>query len=226
VIIAAAVCPWPPLLVRELTGEQAVLPELRDACLAAAGRLLAAEPDVVAVVGPSATTKAWHPGGRLDRSIFAPALPGGGTSSLPPSLGIGAMLLDCAGYRGPRFLHAVADDEPPVSCGRLGEQLAASGQRTALLVMGDGSARRSVRAPGYLDERAHAFDAGVERAMRAGDLDALRDIDADLARELMATGRPGWQVLAGAMNGITPASDVLYAGDPFGVAYLVATFTQ
>jgi hypothetical protein len=167
----------------------------------------------------------WDPGGRLDPSIFAPARPGGGTSLLPPSLGIGAMLLDHAGYRGPRLLQAVADDEPAASCVRLGEQLGASSQRTALLVMADGSARRSARAPGYLDERALAFDAEVERAMRAGDLDALRVIDADLARQLMATGRAGWQVLAGAMNGIRVASDVLYAGDPFGVAYLVATFT-
>jgi hypothetical protein len=40
----------------------------------------------------------------------------------------------------------------------------------------------------------------------------------------MATGRPAWQVLAGALEGCTGLSvEVLYAGDPFGVAYLVAT---
>jgi len=43
----------------------------------------------------------------------------------------------------------------------------------ALLVMGDGSARRSLRAPGYLDTRAAAFDAEVERTIRTGELDAL-----------------------------------------------------
>jgi hypothetical protein len=88
--------------------------------------------------------------------------------------------------------------------------------------MGDGSARRSVRAPGYLDPRAAGFDAEVERAVRSGDFDALLGLDQVLARDLMATGRPAWQVLAGALHGRAPAAEVLYCDDPFGVAYLVA----
>ena len=48
-------------------------------------------------------------------------------------------------------------------------------------------------------------------------------LDQALARDLMATGRPAWQTLAGAMRDLAPAVEVLYAGDPFGVAYLVAT---
>ena len=60
----------------------------------------------------------------------------------------------------------------------------------ALLAMGDGSARRSTSAPGYLDERAVPFDAAVEQAVRDGDLAALAGVDPALARELMATGRP------------------------------------
>jgi hypothetical protein len=38
----------------------------------------------------------------------------------------------------------------------------------------------------------------------------------------MATGRPAWQVLAGAMRPAAPATDILYSDDPFGVAYVVA----
>jgi hypothetical protein len=91
--------------------------------------------------------------------------------------------------------------------------------------MGDGSARRGPKAPGHFDPRAAAFDAGVERAIRAGDLKALLAIDPALARSLMATGRPAWQVLAGALAAQATAADVHYADDPFGVAYLVATIT-
>jgi hypothetical protein len=54
---------------------------------------------------------------------------------------------------------------------------------------------------------------------------ALLALDADLARELMATGRAAWQVLAGALAGRQPACRILYSGDPFGVAYLVASLT-
>ena len=109
-------------------------------------------------------------------------------------------------------------------CRKLGADLAGRDTGTALLVIGDGSARRGPRAPGHFDERAAAFDAEAERAVRAGDIRALLDLDPGLARDLMATGRPAWQVLAGALEGCTSLSvEVPYAGDPFGVAYLVAT---
>ncbi len=220
-ICAAALCPSPPLLHPALTGRSAVLPELRAACLDAAGRLLLDDPEVVVVVGPAAATGDWDAGGRLDLSSFAPgadrpALP------VPLSLGLGEMLLDQAGYQGARRLVAVGQDEPASACAALGAGLGFPGGRIALLVMGDGSARRSLRAPGYLDPRAAGFDAEAERAVRAGDLDALLRIEVDLARDLMATGRPAWQVLAGAMRGLGPAAEVLYCDDPFGVGYLVA----
>ena len=112
---------------------------------------------------------------------------------------MGAYLLDQAGYRGPRVIWTVSPDEPPAGCAKLGAELAAAGPRTALLVLGDGSARRGPKAPGAFDPRAAAFDAEVERAVRAADLDALLAVDPALARDLMATGRPAWQVLAGAL---------------------------
>jgi hypothetical protein len=225
-IVAAALCPAPPLLARELTGGDVVLPELREACGEATRRLLRAEPAVIAVVGAAAETGLWDPESRLELSAFAPAaqVPPG-TPGLPSSLGLGALLLDQAGYAGRRILQAAGQDEPPAACVELGEQLAQPAERVALLVMADGSARRSRRAPGHLDERSAGFDAEVERAIRAGDLGALTAVDPVLARELMATGRPAWQVLAGAMRALRPAADILYAGDPFGVAYLVASLS-
>jgi hypothetical protein len=225
VITGAAVCPCPPLLIRELSGREPVLPELRDACAEAAGRLARMRPSVIIIAGSAAVTAEWDPGDRLDLSAFAPALRAAGKPGLPPSLGIGALLLDQAEYSGARILQATGEDEPAASCLRLGAELASSDARAAMLVMGDGSARRSAAAPGAFDERAAAFDAGIERAVREGDLDALAATDPALARELMATGRPAWQVLAGAMPS-RPVTEVLYADAPFGVAYLVALFGQ
>jgi len=228
VIAAAALCPWPPLLVRELTGADPVLPELRAACAAAVAAMLAAGPDLVAVVGPGPRTARWPADGRLDVAAFCggPGLAGDPARPvLPAATGIGAYLLDQAGYRGPRLIWSVSEDEPASRCAGLGAELASmgGGQRTGLLVVGDGSARRGPRAPGYVDERAAAFDAAAEQAVRAGDLAALLDLDPALARELMATGRPAWQVLAGACPGPLRTVDMRYAGDPFGVFYLVAS---
>ncbi len=235
-IIAAALCPAPPLLIRELTGADPAAPELRSACLDAVTELTAAAPDVIAVVGAAEETTQWDGGSTLDPAVFAPrtaaigqaeeALAADGSRpspDLPPSLGVGAWQLSRAGYLGERVLLAVAGDEPPGRCAEIGAQLAASRDRVCLLVMADGSARRTLRAPGYLDERSAGFDAFVEDAIRAGRLGDLLSVDAGLARDLMATGRPAWQVLAGAAAGHVVASEIRYCDDPFGVAYLVAS---
>ena len=222
-ITAAGLCPWPPILAPELTGRQAVLPELRTACLEVVHRLLRTGPDVVAVVGPAAKTEAWGADERLDLRLFAPVR-AAGITSMPLSLGLGAYLLDAAEYRGERLLQAVGTDEPAQACAAIGQELAQRSDRVALLLMGEGSARRNPRAPGHLDPRAEPFDAAVERALRTADFQALREVDASLADELMATGRVSWQVLSGAMPATTTSVDVLYRDDPFGVAYLVAFF--
>ena len=221
-ITAAALCPAPPLLARELTGADPVVPDLREACRQAAAALLASRPDVVAVVGAAEKTADWDPGGRLDLAAYAPMLGAGAGPPVPLPLGLGAGLLDLAGYQGRRVLQSVSPDDPAQRCAELGADLTGRAGRVALLVMADGSARRGRRAPGHLDERSAPFDAEVERAVRDGDLEALLAIDPVLARELMAT-RPAWQVLAGALAGTRPRVEIRYAGDPFGVAYLVAS---
>jgi hypothetical protein len=223
VLTAAALCPAPPLLARELTGADPVVPELRAAAAAAAAGLAAARPDVIAVVGPAAVSRAWDPAAPLDLSGYSPRLPGGGPEALPLPLGLGVRLLDEAGYAGPRVLRSVAADEPPAACAALGAELAGSAFRVALLVMADGSARRGLKAPGHLDERSAAFDERVERAVATGNVSDLLGIDPELADELMAAGRPAWQVLAGAVGAARVTASLGYTGDPFGVAYLVAS---
>lgn len=223
-IIAAAVCPWPPLLAAGITGPSPVITRLRHACAQAVGRLVRAGPELIAVIGPAPVTRVWDPGSRLDLSVFAPALDRAGDPALPPSLGLGALLLDQARYPGSvrLILQAVADDETPAACADLGAAISTSAGRVGLLVMADGSARRNPRAPGHFDPRAAAFDAATERAIRQADAGALLAISPALARELMATGRPVWQALAGALPPVPMTTDVLYSDDPFGVAYLVA----
>jgi hypothetical protein len=234
-LIAATLCPAPPLLARELTGARPVLPELRQACREAVDALAATRPDLVVVVGVAGESRTFDPADRLDLSAYAPALraatrdageaaPDAGPG-LPLTIGLGSRLLDDAGYRGRREMQSVGEGTPPDACAALGSRLAVAARRVALLVMADGSARRSRRAPGYLDPRAAPFDAEVGRAIRAGDMAALLALDGRLAAELLATGRPAWQVLAGAMDGRRPSCVLRYDDDPFGVAYLVASLS-
>ncbi len=60
---------------------------------------------------------------------------------------------------------------------------------TPTLVVGNGSARRTEKAPGHLDPRAAAFDADLGRALTRPDPAALAALDETLARELWADVR-------------------------------------
>ncbi|MDV9189944.1 penicillin acylase family protein, partial [Streptomyces sp. SR27] len=87
---------------------------------------------------------------------------------LPVSLAVGAWLLERAGWADAPIEGLAVDGEAtPDVCAGLGRGLADSAGRVALLVTGDGSACRTVKAPGYLDERAAAFDAEAARALFA-----------------------------------------------------------
>ncbi|MEV3871694.1 class III extradiol dioxygenase subunit B-like domain-containing protein [Streptomyces sp. NPDC049906] len=235
-LVAAALCPCPPLLVPEVAaGAAAELDGLRTACDEALRGVLAARPELIVVVGPGPGTGATaHEQGapgtfralgvpvdvRLGRPAAEPPVEG---PPLPLPLAIGAWLLDRAGWTGPvRGLSAGADRDWADNRAD-GARAAESGERVGLLVLGEGSARRDLKAPGYLDERAPAVDADLARALaRADDEAFLPWLDADLARELMVSGRSPWQVLDGAAEGRDLTGRLLYDAAPYGVGYFVA----
>lgn len=88
------------------------------------------------------------------------------------------------------------------------------------LVIGNGSARRTEKAPGHLDPRAASFDADLGRALTGPDPAALAGLDPDLAAELWADVDSlrwlGAEVLRG-----NEQVTVDYDDDPFGVQYWV-----
>ncbi|UXY22358.1 class III extradiol dioxygenase subunit B-like domain-containing protein [Streptomyces cynarae] len=235
-LVAAAVCPFPPLLVPEVAAGAA--PELdgaRAACKDALGVLAAARPDRLVVVGPAGEGEegTYAEGARGSFRGFGVdvdvRLGAGGTAQereLPPALAVAAWLLDRTRWAGaPVEGLAVPELVAPERCAEVGAELAAQAERTALLIMGDGSACRSVKAPGYLDERAADFDAEVARALGAADVTALRSLDPALAHALRARGRAPWQVLAGAAEGVRLSGNLLYDEAPYGVGYMVAAWS-
>ena len=85
----------------------------------------------------------------------------------------------------------------------------------SVLVVGNGSAKRTEKAPGHLDERARAFDDALGAALRAGD---LSDVDLSPAAELWASVG-AIADLRDLLHGETATVD--YDDDPFGVQYWV-----
>ncbi|PVC78558.1 class III extradiol dioxygenase subunit B-like domain-containing protein [Streptomyces sp. CS081A] len=234
-LVAAAVCPCPPLLVPEVaTGAATELDAVRTACADAVGLLAAARPDRLYVVAPAtggadgvfpAGTTGSFAGFGVDLSVRLGDGPAG-DRTLPAPLAVGAWLLVRARWSGaPVEGLGVGEETPAEACAATGRELAASAGRVALLVMGDGSACRTVKAPGYLDERAAGFDAEAVRALGGADAPALLALDTGLARELKVSGRAPWQVLAGAAEGAGLDGRLLHEDDPYGVEYVVAAWS-
>ncbi|MET9679056.1 class III extradiol dioxygenase subunit B-like domain-containing protein [Streptomyces coeruleorubidus] len=239
-LVAAAVCPCPPLLVPGVAaGAAPELDAVRAACTDALGVLAAARPGRLVVVGPvESTGPETYPEGtqgsfrgfgvdldvRLGQGDGGP--PAAQQLRLPYSLAVAAWLLERTGWSdAPVEGLGVGDRFAPERCARTGRELATRAERVALLVMGDASACRTLKAPGYLDERAAPFDAEVARALGTADMAALATLDTELARELKASGRAPWQVLAGAAEGADLGGSLLYEDAPYGVGYIVATWS-
>ena len=222
--VAVAFCPAPPLLhpAVEVRADPATT-ALRAACAAAVTDLLAARPEVVVVVGAGAA-----PGQRfgagdagslrglgvpLEVSFAGRVRPGGRRVPLPHLLG--AWLLDQAGHVGPRL--GVGPDD-------FGTALSDLPGPVGVLAMGDGSARRSERAPGHLDPAAAPFDAAVSRALATGDAGALAALDPVEGTRLLAAGVPVWRAVGAALDGLDIDAELLTDAAPFGVGYPVATW--
>jgi hypothetical protein len=231
-VVAAAVCPHPPLLIPEIAaGGSAELDDLRAACVDAVGRLLAAGADTVLVVGGDRDTRRYPTGsaGTLAaygtpevRVDFGGDQPGGDPLPLPLLVGGWIVRRSRAGERVPLTGLTVAGDAPAADCVALGHDLAAGDERLALLVMGDGSARGSEHAPAHLHPRAEAYDTIVAAALAAADTASLAALDPDAADEVRAGGRAAWQVLAGATADRRWRAEMLYRAAPYGVGYFVA----
>lgn len=224
--LVAAVVPSAPLLVPALAGGSAGVDEpLRASVRQVVRDVLrdAGPTESVTVLGDAPATGLME--GTWDWSGFGvPARGAGAAPRLPLALALGAWLLDEVDPERPRTYVGVRADEDARGCRRLGAQLAVA-RPTRMLVVGDGSARRSEKAPGHLDERAQGFDERVEQALRRGDPEALLDLDAALGRELLVAGRASWQVLAGAATGLRISAEVIDAQAPYGVGYLVARWS-
>lgn len=237
--------PQPPLLVPALaTGAVAETAALRAACRDAAARLAQSAPRWVAVgadlggrrtVGPR--TRGSFVGFGVDEIVeltTAEPTTADGGPAVDPDLPLPLLIAGWAAATTGAPLRIrgelVGPDASPTGCAELGSALAAEWaadpEPCGLLVLGDGAATHTEKAPGYLDPRAAAFDDAVASALRGADRAALAALDPRLATELLAVGRAPWQVLAAATAGAGWDAELLYSAAPFGVAYHVAVWTR
>jgi hypothetical protein len=113
---------------------------------------------------------------------------------------------------GPSGLRVGAALVAAVAAELVGEIDEGDAGETGVLVVGNGSAKRTEKAPGHLDPRAEEFDARLRAS--------FDDIDLALADELWAD--------AACLGGLRPLAeaDVRYDDAPYGVQYWVAVWSR
>jgi len=221
--VTVAFCPQSPLLLPSVAGAPGyALSVLRAAVSGAVQTVLDTEPEVVLVVGDGADGVRFGPGDAGDLRGFGIDLevpfagrvrPGGRRVPLPHL--VGAWLLDRAGHAGSRL---------GVGPGDLAEALTDVPGPVGVLAIGDGSARRTEKAPGALDPAAGPFDAAVAAALAAGDPAGLGALDPVAGERLLAAGVPVWRAVGAALHGREVTAELRHDEAPFGVGYLVATW--
>ncbi|MGW4352950.1 hypothetical protein ACWELJ_12780 [Nocardia sp. NPDC004582] len=248
----ASLVPSPPVLVPELEGAagaavEGAVAELRAAVLAAGAELagLASRWIVIGVAEPGEDAAAGG-SGRVIGADAVGTFRGYGVDvrvglSGPVAERVADVLLPLpaliAGWLRERvapeavaecrLISADATAEESSAFGRtLRAELDAASEPVGVLVVADGAATLSLKAPRYLDERAEGVQAGIDRALGAGDRRALADLDTGLCAEIAVEGRPAYQALAGlfAADPADPQVETRYAAAPFGVAYHVSVW--
>jgi hypothetical protein len=128
-----------------------------------------------------------------------------------------AACLEAVGWLGAEVT-VLADAQGARVAGHLLASTTRTSDQPSYLVVGNGSATRTEKAPGHLDERAAAFDAGLGRCLKEPLSQSLAAIDRALARELWAS--------VDAIIEMSAIPDLVlvrvdYDDDPFGVQYWV-----
>ena len=132
-----------------------------------------------------------------------------------------AACLDAVAWLGPEVARAGRRAGRPRGGVPAGGDGPAIGDGVArYLVVGNGSAMRTEKAPGHFDERAAAFDAALGASLRPGG----PRVDVDLARELWASVDA--IVELGELDDDLGAAQVDYDDAPYGVQYWVMRWTS
>lgn len=103
---------------------------------------------------------------------------------------------------------------------RIGTELLGDlrGSGPGLLVVANGTATRTEKAPGHLDPRSVSFDSTIASALRSGDAGGLSSLDLDLADELWS---PDASTFAALADFRVVSAQIDYDDAPYGVQYWV-----
>src|SRR5699024_9515391 len=164
-LVAAVVVPAAPALLPGIGGAADPLGGLRDRArrLVRATLADAKAGPLLLVIGSGRTTRTWPVVAPSGAPRFTTGrVPEG---ALPPALEIGRELAPPGA--GEPALRSIAADAGPTECLALGRQLEVEGP-AVLVIVADGPATLTEKAPGHLQPDADPFAAGLSRVLDDG----------------------------------------------------------
>lgn len=201
--VRAALLPGTLALLSEYAGQVDPVPELRAIALKAVETTVAGAARVVLVASSDPENQA--------RGMVEAR-----------GIRVARELLVQVGYQGPIIDVVIAPD----GSDRGRSPAVVAQPDDAWLVIGNGSARRSEKAPGHLDPDAAEFDQAVGAWLASGDLAALRRVNLADGQRLLADLAPIAEAaaqLAARATGPVRVLPLLDA-DPYGVQWWVQTW--
>ncbi|MFZ4486131.1 MAG: hypothetical protein ACOYO9_06040 [Candidatus Nanopelagicales bacterium] len=229
-VVGAVLVPAAPVLVPGLSGNAVPAPEARTAALGVIKRLIQAGPDEVVVLAEADREGSFDGSAPWDlhRLGGMPAVgdPGAGGSydqRLPVSLAIGASMLRDAGWTGSTSFQGLERTMSSDAATEVGRHLGATPRSVGLLLLGNGSACCTAKAPGSLHPRASAFNEALLAMIQQGNLAAMMELSADETADQLSDIRVPLQVFAGATSPRQFLGSIAFAEEFAGVQYICAT---
>ncbi len=230
-IVGAALVPAAPVLLPALSGREQPAAAVLNASLEVMRQLIESDPAEVIVLaeadrdGLFENSAPWGlhrlGGMRTSDEIDATAARG---EPLPVPLAIGAALLGTAGWTGPAVFHALDRSISPEAAIEYGRQLSSNTVPVGLLLLGNGSACCTDKAPGSFHLGAQAFNEALTSMIRTGDQRAVARLSAEASAAQLSDIRLPLQVLAGAESRCRLRGSIAYDEPFMGVHYICAAF--
>ena len=224
-ITGVAFIPAAPLLCPDVDIES-LLADERAASIELVAELQQ-DVDLVVIIGAGDTTTWFEQGGIGSTRSFGGSSRypvGTGVEEFPQAITVGASVVVAAGWNGEVKALVVDSEATPALHEVISKELLAKSehQRTLVVAVGDGTATRTEKAPGYIQPDAISFDEAINEAIGNADLASILTIEQSTADRLWCRGLPVWQVLA---HACTPSHSArILESAPFGVNYLVASW--
>ena len=108
---------------------------------------------------------------------------------------------------------------------RIAEAVEKVGRRAAYIASGDLSHKLKSDGPYGFSPEGPEYDRQIEEIMSTGDFSRLLTMNAGFCDKAAECGQRSFQIMAGALDGLSVTPELLSHEGPFGVGYGVAVFT-